>query len=261
MNLHCLPSSTSLVSLITLHPAVLLPWPHVLVQMFVLSVWSCVCLVQFSLQFLPVCLFVDEGAEDQVGPLHRFPSHEPATSGERRRLLAPSISVSVPDDDPSHSDEEYYEHPLFSSQWTASSVRPSVPAQSAEAHLGQEKGEPSMVPVSASSQPAALTTCITLSVPPCAGGRGRSLFFPYESEVPISLLSIQMPQQYLWKKSDLRHVSASLFSSWLQAEKEAKKVQTKYDFFLLLANISIRKECIFLPKPKKMTLNIIFPYY
>uniref|UniRef100_A0ABI7YUH5 Microtubule-associated protein n=1 Tax=Felis catus TaxID=9685 RepID=A0ABI7YUH5_FELCA len=83
----------------------------------------------------------DEGAEDQVGPLHRFPRHEPATSGERRRLLAPSISVSVPDDDPCNSDEEYYEHPLFSSQWTTSSVLPSVPAQSAEAHLGQEKEE------------------------------------------------------------------------------------------------------------------------
>lgn len=86
-----------------------------------------------------------------MGPLHRFPSHEPATSGERRRLLAPSISVSVPDDDPSNSDEEYYEHPLFSSQWTTSSVLPSVPAQSAEAHLGQEKGEPSMVPFCSSS--------------------------------------------------------------------------------------------------------------
>ena len=168
-----------------------------------------------------------------MGPLHRFPSHEPATSGERRRLLAPSISVSVPDDDPSHSDEEYYEHPLFSSQWTASSVRPSVPAQSAEAHLGQEKGEPSMVPFSSSSQPAALTTCITLSVPPCVGGRGRRLFFPYESEVPISLMSIQMPQQYLWKKSDLRHVSASLFSSWLLRRKQKKFKQSMTSFYPL----------------------------
>uniref|UniRef100_A0A8I5TWZ8 Microtubule-associated protein n=2 Tax=Pongo abelii TaxID=9601 RepID=A0A8I5TWZ8_PONAB len=83
----------------------------------------------------------DEGAEDQVGPLHRFPSHEPATSGERRRVLAPSISVSVPDDDPYNCDEEYYEHPLFSSEWTTSSVLPSVTVQSAEAHLGQEKEE------------------------------------------------------------------------------------------------------------------------
>ena len=190
--------------------------------MFVSSVWSCVCLVQFSLQFFPVCLFVDEGAEDQVGPLHRFPSHEPATSGERRRLLAPSISVSVPDDDPSNSDEEYYEHPLFSSQWTASSVLPSGPAQSAEAHLGREKGEPSMVPLAPPPLPAALTTCITLSVPPCVGGRDRSLFFPYESEVPISLMSIQMPQQFIWKKADLRHVSASFFSSRLLRRKQKK---------------------------------------
>lgn len=121
----------------------------VLVQVFVSFVWSCVCLVQFSLQFLPVCLFVDEGAEDQVGPLHRFPSHEPATSGERRRLLAPSISVSVPEDEPYNSDEEYYEHPLFSSEWT--SVLPSVTAHSAEVHLGQEKGEPSMGPFCSSS--------------------------------------------------------------------------------------------------------------
>lgn len=98
-----------------------------------------------------MCLFVDEGAEDQVGPLHRFPSQEPATSWERRRLLAPSISVSVPDDDPYNSDEEYYEHPLFSSEWTTSSALPSATAQSAEAHLGQEKGEPSMVPFCSSS--------------------------------------------------------------------------------------------------------------
>ncbi|MEJ1271985.1 microtubule-associated protein 2 [Cricetulus griseus] len=81
----------------------------------------------------------DEGAEDQMGPLHRFPSHEPAGSGERRRLLAPSISVSVPDEEPYNSDEEYYEHPLFSSEWT--SVLPSVTAQNAEAQLGQEKEE------------------------------------------------------------------------------------------------------------------------
>lgn len=157
-----------------------------------------------------------------MGPLHRFPSHEPATSGERRRLLAPSISVSVPDDDPSNSDEEYYEHPLFSSQWTASSVLPSGPAQSAEAHLGREKGEPSMVPLAPPPLPAALTTCITLSVPPCVGGRDRSLFFPYESEVPISLMSIQMPQQFIWKKADLRHVSASFFSSRLLRRKQKK---------------------------------------
>uniref|UniRef100_A0A8C0HTM5 Microtubule-associated protein n=1 Tax=Balaenoptera musculus TaxID=9771 RepID=A0A8C0HTM5_BALMU len=99
----------------------------------------------------------DEGAEDQVGPLHRFPSHEPATSGERRRLVAPSISVSVPDDDPSNSDEEYYEHPLFSSQWNTSSVLPSVPAQSAEAHLDQEKEEETLAsPMAEEEKPATL---------------------------------------------------------------------------------------------------------
>ncbi|XP_060224493.1 microtubule-associated protein 2 isoform X9 [Meriones unguiculatus] len=97
----------------------------------------------------------DEGAEDQVGPLHRFPSHEPATSGERRRLLAPSISVSVPDDEPYNSDEEYYEHPLFSSEWT--SVLPSVTAQSAEAPLGREKEEETLEgAVAEEMKPAAL---------------------------------------------------------------------------------------------------------
>lgn len=149
-----------------------------------LSVWSFVCLVPFSLHFLPVYLFIDEGAEDQVGPLHMFPSHEPTSSGERRRLLAPSISVSVPDDDPSNSDEEYYEHPLFSSEWTTSSVLPSVPAQSAEAHLGQEKGEPSMVLFGSSSLQlwthASYWVCLHVWV----GGK-KSCFFPYGSEVPI----------------------------------------------------------------------------
>lgn len=140
------------------------------------SVWSGVCLVQFTLQFLPVCLFVDEGAEDQVGPLHRFPSHEPVSSGERRRLLAPSISVSVPDDDPSPSDEEYYEHPLFRSQWTTSSVPPSVPAHSAEAHLGQEKGEPSMVPFCSSSPACSFGYLHPFSVPSCGGGGQETVF-------------------------------------------------------------------------------------
>lgn len=132
-----------------------------------------------------MCLFVDEGAEDQVGPLHRFPSHEPATSGERRRLLAPSISVSVPDDEPYNSDEEYYEHPLFSSEWT--SVLPSVTAQSAEAPLGREKGEPEhgalllLLP-----SPAALPTFMfSVLSRGRGGGAGTSLFCPHESEVPI----------------------------------------------------------------------------
>lgn len=42
--------------------------------------------------------------------------------------------------------------------------------------------------------PAALTMHIMFSVSSCGGGRGRSLFFPYESEVPISIVSVQMPQ-------------------------------------------------------------------
>ena len=132
-----------------------------------------------------MCLFVDEGAEDQVGPLHSFPSPEPAASGERRRLLAPSISVSVPDDEPYNSDEEYYEHPLFSSEWT--SVPPSVTAQSAQAHLGREKGEqehgtlwlllPSL-PLRPQTSPCSV--CFHVG-----GGGGNSLFSPHEREVPI----------------------------------------------------------------------------
>ncbi|XP_029463775.1 microtubule-associated protein 2 [Rhinatrema bivittatum] len=83
----------------------------------------------------------DEGAEDKVGPLHRCSSSEPATSGKRRQLLAPSISVSVPDDDPYNSDEEYYEHPLFCSNWTDSSTLPSTTSQKAEALLCQKEGD------------------------------------------------------------------------------------------------------------------------
>ncbi|KAM7339450.1 hypothetical protein ACRRTK_000065 [Alexandromys fortis] len=96
----------------------------------------------------------DEGAEDRVGPLHRFPSHEPASRGERRGLLAPSISVSVPDEDPYNSDEEYYEHPLFSSEWTT--VLPHVTAQSAEGHLDQEKDETLKGVMAEDMKPAAL---------------------------------------------------------------------------------------------------------
>ncbi|KAH0507388.1 Microtubule-associated protein 2 [Microtus ochrogaster] len=96
----------------------------------------------------------DEGAEDRVSPLHRFPSHEPARSGERRRLLAPSISVSVPEEDPYNSDEEYYEHPLFSSEWT--SVLPRGTAQSAEGHLDQEKDETLKGAMAEDRKPAAL---------------------------------------------------------------------------------------------------------
>ncbi|XP_051786889.1 microtubule-associated protein 2-like isoform X4 [Erpetoichthys calabaricus] len=59
------------------------------------------------------------GDEEKAGPLRRFKN-----SRERCKFLAPSISVSVPDDDPYHSDDEYYEHPLFSSEWTHSCPPP-----------------------------------------------------------------------------------------------------------------------------------------
>ncbi|XP_076118743.1 microtubule-associated protein 2 [Alosa pseudoharengus] len=62
----------------------------------------------------------DVGDEEEAGPLRRFQN-----SRERCKFLAPSISVSVPEDDPYHSDEEYYEHPLFSPEWTRSGSRPS----------------------------------------------------------------------------------------------------------------------------------------
>ncbi|XP_028847922.1 microtubule-associated protein 2 isoform X5 [Denticeps clupeoides] len=62
----------------------------------------------------------DVGDEEVAGPLRRFQN-----SRERCKFLAPSISVSVPEDDPYHSDEEYYEHPLFSPEWTRSGSRPS----------------------------------------------------------------------------------------------------------------------------------------
>ncbi|XP_077473860.1 microtubule-associated protein 2 isoform X2 [Stigmatopora argus] len=62
----------------------------------------------------------DVGNEEEAGPLRRFQN-----SRERCKFLAPSISVSVPEDDPYHSDEEYYEHPLFSPEWTHSGARPT----------------------------------------------------------------------------------------------------------------------------------------
>ncbi|XP_029315229.1 microtubule-associated protein 2 [Cottoperca gobio] len=62
----------------------------------------------------------DVGDEEEAGPLRRFQN-----SRERCKFLAPSISVSVPEDDPYHSDEEYYEHPLFSPEWTLSGSRPT----------------------------------------------------------------------------------------------------------------------------------------
>ncbi len=62
----------------------------------------------------------------------------------------PSISVSVPEDDPYHSDEEYYEHPLFSPEWTRSGSRP--PGQAAA--FRQIEGEPRMVPLCHSLLPS-----------------------------------------------------------------------------------------------------------
>ncbi|XP_034430339.1 microtubule-associated protein 2 isoform X2 [Hippoglossus hippoglossus] len=62
----------------------------------------------------------DVGDEEEAGPLRCFQN-----SRERCKFLAPSISVSVPEDDPYHSDEEYYDHPLFSPEWTHSGARPT----------------------------------------------------------------------------------------------------------------------------------------
>ncbi|TKS67377.1 Microtubule-associated protein 2 [Collichthys lucidus] len=80
----------------------------------------------------------DVGDEEEAGPLRRFQN-----SRERCKFLAPSISVSVPEDDPYHSDEEYYEHPLFSPEWTHSGSRPTGQAVA----FRQIEGEPRMVPL------------------------------------------------------------------------------------------------------------------
>ncbi|TRZ03971.1 hypothetical protein DNTS_007627, partial [Danionella cerebrum] len=76
----------------------------------------------------------DVGDEEEAGPLHRFQN-----SRERCKFLAPSISVSVPEDEPYHSDEEYYDHPLFSPEWTRSGPRPA--GQPAAFRQIQEKEE------------------------------------------------------------------------------------------------------------------------
>lgn len=129
-------------------------WLLLLVHESILSCLVFVCLS--ALQFLSVCLFVDEGAEDKVGPLEHCPGCGPAASREWRKQLAPSISVSVPEDEPYHSDEEYYEHPLFSSEWTGSCTHPSATVKSTEVLLGHDEGELSMVPFCCSSP---LPTC------------------------------------------------------------------------------------------------------
>ncbi len=112
---------------------------------FLLCLFVSVSLSRFSLQFFSLCLFVDVGDEEEAGPLCRFQN-----SRERCKFLAPSISVSVPEDDPYHSDEEYYEHPLFSPEWTRSGSRP--PGQAAA--FRQIEGEPRMVPLCHSLLPS-----------------------------------------------------------------------------------------------------------
>lgn len=166
------------------------------------SILSCLTLsVCLSCCFyLCVCLFVDEGAEDKVGPLHSCLHYGPTASGERRKHLAPSISVSVPDDDPCHSDEEYYEHPLFSSEWNDSNTLPSATVQSAEALLSHEKGELNMVPFCSSSPPPCQMIFIPLYMP---GATSLGLlFFPHNSEVPLESTYPRMRQgpesQMLW---------------------------------------------------------------
>lgn len=119
-----------------------------------------VCLSKFFLPFLPVCLSVDEGAEDELGPLQSSARHGPAATGTRHKFLTPSISVSVPDDEPYNSDEEYFEHLWFSSEQTDAGTPPGAAAQSAGALLGHDKGEQSMVPLSSSSPPPSRATFV-----------------------------------------------------------------------------------------------------
>lgn len=101
-----------------------------------LSLFQSVCPDFPAVLLLVSVLFVDVGDEEEAGPLRRFQN-----SRERCKFLAPSISVSVPEDDPYHSDEEYYEHPLFSPEWTHSGSRPTGQA------FRQIEGEPRMVPL------------------------------------------------------------------------------------------------------------------
>lgn len=103
-----------------------------------LSLFQSVCPDFPAVLLLVSVLFVDVGDEDEAGPLCRFQN-----SRERCKFLAPSISVSVPEDDPYHSDEEYYEHPLFSPEWTHSGSRPTGQAVA----FRQIEGEPRMVPL------------------------------------------------------------------------------------------------------------------
>lgn len=125
-------------------------WLAVLEHVSILFWFSCVCLSVCPAAFVCVCLFVNAGAEDEVGLPQRCPGRGWC------RPLAPSISVSVPQEEPCNSDEEYYEHPLFSSQWAGSSTRPRATVKSTEVLLGHDEGELSTVPFGSSCP---LLTC------------------------------------------------------------------------------------------------------
>ncbi|KAM9380618.1 microtubule-associated protein 2 [Phaethornis superciliosus] len=82
--------------------------------------------------------------KDQPGPLpiaveesaNLPPSPPPSPASEQTGALE---EVSVPDEEPYNSDEEYYEHPLFSSEWTGSSSHPSATVKSTEVLLGHDE--------------------------------------------------------------------------------------------------------------------------
>lgn len=124
-------------------------------------------------------LFVDVGDEEEVGPLRRFQN-----SRERCKFLAPSISVSVPEDDPYHSDEEYYEHPLFSPEWTHSGSRPTGQAVA----FRQIEGEPRMVPLCHFSLPPFHLLCLLLLLCSLSFQCQPPLFCKLTSSIHPSLL-------------------------------------------------------------------------
>uniref|UniRef100_A0A4W3IUL6 Microtubule-associated protein n=1 Tax=Callorhinchus milii TaxID=7868 RepID=A0A4W3IUL6_CALMI len=129
-------------------------WPASIHWVADCSVWTSVCLLNYPCSFF-LCLFVDLRVEVKAKPLQRCSSYQPATTQERRVLLAPSISVSVHDDEPYNSDEEYYEHPLFSSEWTATSPLPSATVQQADELCSQDKEDFVESPASDEEEPAA----------------------------------------------------------------------------------------------------------
>lgn len=114
-------------------------------------------------------------------------------------------------------------------------------------------------------QPAPLTTCFILSVPSERGGRERSLFFPYESEVPIQFICLA--KYLIYNKPDLRHRSIFLFCIIVSENKAqkgvgvgegGKRVQLKYDSFLLPVNKSVGDKYILFLKLRKRILYIVF---